>query len=206
MGLNIAGLTALSLVISGSFNACFAGCMDTDNKLWLTPSNQSIYDRLMALMACPADVDSDTGRQVDAVACNYFVAKGLNDLYGVNDFTSASNNGIWLTANQIADFVRSHPELWSDLGSASSQQTLADAAAGAAQNQPTIAVMKGDPHGHVAILLPGTLEPSTTWALNVPNSAAFSLNNVSKAYVFCRLSAAFSDPSQVEIYWRVKSQ
>ena len=190
----------------GTINASNAGCMDTDNQLWLSSSNKGTYDKLMSLMACPAEIDSDTGRQIDAVACNYFVSVALQRLYSISDFTPAANGGKWLNANQIAEYVRAHPDVWSDLGSGDSQQTLSDAEAGAELNQPTIAIMKGNPHGHVAIILPGKLQPSTTWGLNVPNSAAFSLNNVSKAYVFCRLSAAFSDPKQVEIYWRVKSQ
>ncbi len=90
------------------------------------------------------------------------------------------------------------------------QSVLNDAAAGAADAQPVIAIITGDPHGHVALVLPGQPAPSTTWKstagvpLKAPNSAAFSLNNINKAYVSCRLSAAFSDPSNVEIWWRLK--
>jgi len=87
-----------------------------------------------------------------------------------------------------------------------------DAAAGAENGQPVIATLVGDPHGHVALVLGGKLQQSTKWkspggvALKVPNSAAFSLDRVDKAYVFCRLSAAFSDPAQVELYTRLKQQ
>jgi hypothetical protein len=184
--------------------------MDTDNRFWInSPGQRATYDKLMQLMSCPADVDRDEGRQIDAVACNWFVAKGLKELYGVDDFAPGAQ-GKWLTANEIATWVRSHPDKWSKLGQANEQSTLNDAANGASNQQPIIAVMEGDPHGHVALVLQGGQQASTTWkdaagtALKVPNSAAFSLNNVSKAYVFCRLSAAFSDPSKVELYYRVK--
>ncbi|WP_426418095.1 hypothetical protein [Bradyrhizobium genosp. A] len=187
-----------------------AGCMDTDNKFWINaPGQQATYDKLMQLMSCPADVDDDEGRQIDAVACNWFVAKGLKELYDVADFTP-DTQGKWLSANEIAAWVRSHPDQWTKLGQANEQSTLNDAANGASNQQPILAVMEGDPHGHVALVLQGTLQASSTWKdsagtrLKVPNSAAFSLNNVSKAYVFCRLSAAFSDPSKVELYFRVK--
>ena len=196
-------IVSMILVLASS-HAVMAGCMDTDNQFWRGSDPDGNYGKLMQIMACPADADRDTGHQVDAVACNYFVAKGLQELYSVSDFIPSSNNGRWLTANEIANYVRTHSDRWTLLGNADKQQVLSDAAAGAAQRQPTIAVMKGDPHGHVAIILPGALHRSGNWKLNVPNSAAFSLDNVNKAYVFCRLSFAFSDPAQVEIYFRLK--
>ncbi|TKB20444.1 MAG: hypothetical protein E5V75_05090 [Mesorhizobium sp.] len=150
-----------------------------------------------------------TASQIDQVACNWFVAEGLKQLYGINDFAK-DTNGHWLTANEIADYVRAHTDTWSSLGVAKDQTVLQNAAAGAANGQAVIAVMTGGAHGHVAIVLSGDLQSSTTWKdaagqpLRVPNSAAFSLNHVDKAYVGCRLSAAFSDPSEVEIFWRLK--
>lgn len=179
-----------------------AGCMDTDNQYWKA-ADTATFNKLMSLMACPLDADSLSAPQIDSVACSYFVAKSLQLLYKVDDFTPATN-GKWLTADEIVKYVRAHTESWSRLGMASDQRVLADAAQGAANGQPVIATMVGDPHGHVALVLGGKLQQSTTWSMNVPNSAAFSLNNVNKAYVFCRLSAAFSKPSNVEIYWRDK--
>ncbi|MHA6879432.1 hypothetical protein [Ralstonia pseudosolanacearum] len=185
--------------------------MDTDNQFWRNEDTQQQYDQLMQLMACPVDSDQQTTAQVDAVACNYFVAKAVDTLYGVSDFSpSGGGAGAWLSANAIGDYVQTHKDTWSKLGNADNQQVLQDAASGAANGQPVIAVMKGNPHGHVALVLGGELKASTTWVsdtddnMRVPNSAAFSLEHVDKAYVFCRLSAAFTDPSNVEIYWRVK--
>jgi hypothetical protein len=180
-----------------------AGCMDTDNSFWLSASSQPTYDKLMSTMACPVDADQSTGTQVDAVACNYFVAKALDTLYGVKDFTP-DVSGHWLTADEIVAYVRSHSDSWAKLGMANDQGVLNDAANGAANGQPVIAAITGDPHGHVALVLGGDLKPSTNWKLNVPNSAAFKLADVDKAYVFCRLSFAFHSPDGVEIYWRVK--
>jgi hypothetical protein len=197
---------SLALLVLMAFAAtCVAraGCMDTDNQFWKS-SMRATYDKLMGLMTCPLDADAVTGVQVDSVACNYFVAKALNVLYGVNDFAPPTNGGRWLTANGIVAYVRSHTDVWSKLGNADSQGALQDAAAGAAMGQPVIATLAGDPHGHVALILGGALHQSSTWGLEVPNSAAFSLNDVNRAYVFCRLSFAFSSPSQVELYWREK--
>src|SRR5689334_185572 len=114
----------------------------------------------MGLMACPADVDNDTGRQIDQVACNWFVAEASKKLYDVDDFTKDAN-GHWLVANEIADFVRISKD-WSKLEMANSQSVLADASQGAGNGQPVIAVMQGNPHGHVALVLAGELKPSTT--------------------------------------------
>jgi hypothetical protein len=192
----------------------FAGCMDTDNQFWINnPGARPVYDKLMGLMTCPLDADKVTARLIDQVACNVFVAKALSNLYDVADFAPSNNNGAWLSANAIVGFVRTHTDLWSKLGLANEQSVLGNAAAGAAGGQPVIAAAEGDPHGHVALVLAGQLQTATKapWRdsagnqLKVPNSAAFSLNDVNKAYVFCRLSAAFADPSLVEIYWRVKN-
>lgn len=187
-----------------------AGCMDTDNKFWIDGAGQrAIYDKLMGLMTCPADVDKDEGRQIDAVACNWFVAKALSELYGVHDF-DPTTQGKWLNANEIVSWVRGHAELWTKVGQGNVQSVLDDAAARAANKQPVIATTQGDPHGHVAVVLGGSPHASTTWKdaqgkdLLAPNSAAFSLDNVAKAYVFCRLSAGFSRPADVEIYRRTK--
>jgi hypothetical protein len=208
MKLRTVSRTSAALLVLTS--TASAGCMDTDNQFWINgPGQRAIYDKLMSLMACPADVNKDEGRQIDAVAYNWFVAKGLSELYGVHDF-DPTTQGKWLNANEIVAWVRSHGNLWTKLGQANVQSILNDAAAGAANKQPIVATMQGDPHGHVALVLGGTPQSSTTWkdaqgnALRAPNSAAFSLDNVAKAYVFCRLSAGFSDPSKVELYFRVK--
>lgn len=176
-----------------------AGCMERDPALWrTTPAQRQLYDRLVPYLSCPDD--RRDGPLADRIACNYFAGRVLNDLYGVTDFRSG---GGWMTANNMLDHVRAHPARWSLLGKANSQSVLDEAARGAAQGQPVIALMRGSP-GHVAIILPGAPSPSTGWGLKAPNSAQFSLDNVDGAYVFCRLSYGFSDPSKVEIFWRVQ--
>lgn len=200
-----------SLLLLATATSTWAGCMDTDNAMWISADEQATRGRLLQLMACPLESDKQTASQIDHVACNWFVAEGLHKLYGVDDLTDTAN-GHWLTANEIANYVRSHTDTWSSLGLANVQSVLQEAAKGAANGQPVIAVMTGDPHGHVAIVLPGALQTATKAAwrdasgnqLKVPNSAAFSLDKVSMAYVGCRLSAGFSDPSKVELFWRPK--
>jgi hypothetical protein len=175
--------------------------MNTDALAWQTNETQrALYRRLVEYMACPSD-DPASGKLADRVACNYFVGKVLNDVYNITDFSVGPST--WLLANEVHRFV-SRDAKWSRLGSANVQSVLNDAAAGAANGHAVIAIASGAP-GHVALILPGQPKASASWGgLKVPNSAAFSLDNVDKAYVFCRLSYGFSDPSRVEIFWRVK--
>jgi hypothetical protein len=187
-----------------------AGCMDTENEFWLTTQAQKdLFNKLVGIMSCPVDADASTAVNVDAVSCNYFVGKALVTVYGVKDFAPEMNGGRWLTANEIIDSVRVRTDVWTKLGDGNDQNVLRNAAAGAA-TQPVIATMKGAQHGHVALVLPGELKSSSTWvkpdgaAMVVPNSAAFTLNDVNKAYIFCRLSRAFAEPDKVELYWRVR--
>lgn len=177
-------------------------CMNSDSAAWQTTDAQrKLYRDLMTYMSCPSD-DPASGRLADKVACNYFVGKVLNDVYRIPDFSAGP--GRWLLANQVHDYVTRHDDVWSRLGVANDQRVLDDAAAGASNGQAVIAVSRGSP-GHVALILPGQPKRSQSWGgLNAPNSASFSLGNVDKAYVFCRLSYAFADPSQVDIFWRVK--
>ncbi len=212
MGIQRIAMAVTLFSFSVSFGAsAYAGCMDDESKHWL-PSQRALYDKLMGLMTCPVDADNAEGRQVDAVGCNYFVAKALSEVYGVDDFTPDGHAGTWSTANEIADLVTKSPN-WSLLGPANDQSTLANAAQGAANGQPVIAVIASNPNGHVALVLPGKLMPSS-WKdgngkyMNVPNSAAFSLDEVSKAYVFCRLSKTFTNATKdgVKLYWRAKAE
>jgi hypothetical protein len=186
------------------FNQAVAGCMDTDTELWKTESSEQelTYQQLMELMACPVDSDAVSGSLSDQTACNYFIAMALNKLFKVNDFLPEGDK--WPTANEIAEYVETHDDKWEKLGRAEDQSVLNEAAAGAANGQPVIAVRQGADHGHVAIILPGELRYSSNWKMDVPNSASFLLGNVDKAYVFCRLSFAFHEPDDVEIYWRLK--
>ncbi|MCJ9690502.1 hypothetical protein MOV76_02400 [Rhizobium sp. PRIMUS64] len=192
---------ALSVGFCSQVAAAPGDCMNTDPEGWKTNAEQkALYDKLVQYMSCPTD-DPASGLLADKVACNYFVGKVLAEIYGINDFSTGA--GTWLLANQMLDYVASHTETWSKLGKANSQAVLNDAAQGAGNQQPVLALMPGDP-GHVAIILPGSPKVSSAWKLKAPNSAAFSLGHVENAYVFCRLSFAFSDPSQVDIYWRLK--
>jgi hypothetical protein len=136
--------------------------------------------------------------------CNVFLAKALKLLFGIADFELPGVPDEFLVANDIARYVAAHPDQWTLLGSASSQAALDRAQTYANLNTPVIAVYISDPHGHVAVVLPGSLEYSGHWNLHVPNSASEFLNRPHKSYVGLRLSNAFqaSDLPKVKLYTR----
>ena len=136
--------------------------------------------------------------------CNVFLAKALKLLFGIADFELPGLPDGFLAANEIARYVATHPEEWTLLGSASSQGALDKAQTYANLNTPVIAVYVSDPHGHVAVVLPGSLEYSVQWNLHAPNSASGFLDRPHKSYVGLRLSNAFqaSDLPKVKLYTR----
>lgn len=136
--------------------------------------------------------------------CNVFLAKALKLLFGIEDFAFPGLPGQFLGANEIGQYVAAHPELWTLLGPASSQVALERAQAYANLNTPVIAVYISAPHGHVAVVLPGSLQFSGQWNLHAPNSASVFLNRPHKSYVGLMLSNAFqaSELPRVKIYTR----
>ncbi len=136
--------------------------------------------------------------------CNVFLAKALKLLFGIADFELPGVPDEFLVANDIARYVANHPDEWTLLGPASSQGALDRAQTYANLNAPVIAVYVSDPHGHVAVVLPGSLEYSGHWNMHAPNSASVFLNKPHKSYVGLRLSNAFqaSDLPKVKLYMR----
>jgi hypothetical protein len=144
-------------------------------------------------------------RALDASsACNVFLAKALKLLFGIADFDSPDLPGGFLAANEIVEYVAAHPEQWTLLGPASSQDALERAQEYANLNTPVIAVYASAPHGHVAVVLPGSLRYSGQWNLHTPNSASVFLNRPYKSYVGQMLSNAFkaSHLPSVKLYSR----
>jgi len=152
---------------------------------------------LHEFMACKSPID-------DKSPCNVFVSRALARVYGIHDFESANNGTGHLSANQIADKLAAPGSNWTKLGNAGDQAVLEQAQGYANLKKAVIAVYKGEGHGHVAIILPGKSVASSAWALKVPNSASFPLDEPQKAYIGKPLSNAFgaSKKSVVLIYGR----
>ena len=126
-------------------------------------------------LACHESID-------DRAPCNYFVGKALSRIYQINDFQGVTT-GSWLSANQISSYVSQNPNKWKLIGSASDQNSLAQAQADANAGAAIIAILENNPNGHVALILPGKLLHSNSWNLSVPNSASFFLDRPLDSYV-----------------------
>ncbi|WP_156965382.1 hypothetical protein [Paracoccus sphaerophysae] len=196
------------LVFGGAGAAQAENCMESDPTYWSSENRLPIYEDLMTLMACQANATPVEGQKLnDTSACNWFLTRALERAYGVTDFVP-EDDAQWISANEIVQRVRSS-DMWTKLGNASDQNVLIEAAEGARNGQPVIAVRAGDPHGHVALVLAGPLSRSSSWDLDVPNSASFTYSPdkiVDKAYVGCKLSYAFGSKDGVEIFWRLKAR
>lgn len=133
--------------------------------------------------------------------CNTFLSQALKRVYNINDFDRAG--GGFLTANEMADYVKIHTDKWTELGDASSQQALKEAQGYANIRKAVIAIQQNpDGHGHVVLIVPGILQKSGSWNLDCPNSASFFLNQPAKSYVSRHLGFAFAKPTGVKIYGR----
>jgi hypothetical protein len=147
---------------------------------------------LHEFMTCQSPID-------DVSPCNRFVGRALKRIYNIDDFTKP--NGEFMTANEIAGAVAASGN-WTKLGNASDQKALNEAQGYANVKKAIIAVSSGSPHGHVAIILPGSQTQSGSWGLKVPNSASFFLNKPDKSYIGKPLSFAWTTPNGVSIYGR----
>ena len=153
----------------------------------------------------------------ERTACNVFVAKALDLLYGVTDFGGAGKG--YFVANEIATGMSQPGNRasmgWSLIGKGDDQAALVQAQTLANAGLAVIAVREGRPKanatgpttlgpGHVVLILPGTLEKYAAtepggakhdWGnLQTPNSASQFLDRADKMYLGCPLSSAWRKP------------
>jgi len=183
----------LGLICQNGFSATFD--LECENTPCFPSEKAESISQLFQFKSCEGPID-------DRSPCNYFLAEALELLYGVKDFSTGNQNSPYKTANDIARFVKDNPDKWEALGKAEQQKNLNRAAELANQGKAVIAVKSSTTIGHVAIILPGTLEMSGSWKLKVPCSASFFLDKPLKSYVGCKLSYAFTKPKEVLLYVR----
>lgn len=128
-------------------------------------------------------------------ACNYFVGRVLETLYNVRDFepTNPSPAAPYMEANNIGTALQAGilPG-WTLVGAADNQDVLNQAKTYADQNLLVVAVYVNPAgHGHIALIGPGPMQPSTLWGLSTPVSASFFLNKPLKDYLGKPLACAF---------------
>lgn len=123
--------------------------------------------------------------------CTKLQGETLNTVYKVNDFFS-QKAGRYMTVSELAGFLKQNGS-WTALGPAYLQETLTQAQQAANENKAVVAVYQNaSAVGHVALILPGELEASGSWGLNVPSTASFFLPEPGRSFVGKGLSFAFT--------------
>ncbi len=145
---------------------------------------QALSGDLEQFNACDHSVVNDIN------TCNMFIGKSLNTVYKINDFYSKSQ-GRYMLVGEI-ESVLEDSKRWTMLGYGYEQQVLSKAQALANHRKAVIAIyINENDLGHLALVLPGELQPSGSWGFQVPNSSAFFMNDPGKSYINKGLSYSF---------------
>lgn len=123
--------------------------------------------------------------------CSDAQGESLNTVYKINDFYS-SKTGRHMTVSEVTSFLKQASN-WTPLGPAYEQATLKQAQQLANEKKAVVAVYQNAAsRGHVALIIPGDLEPSGSWGLSVPKTASFFLPDPSRSFINKGLSFAFT--------------
>jgi hypothetical protein len=152
----------------------------TLNTNWNNDLNKSLQE----FMDC-----KNTGK--DNQECVKYVGESLQTVYKVNDFYSPQL-GRHMMINEIVEYLGDSKQ-WTKIGQGYEQAALAEAQSNANAKKAVIAVyMNASGAGHIALILPGDLQRSGSWGLDVPNSVSFLMMEPQRSYVGKGLSYAFA--------------
>lgn len=122
--------------------------------------------------------------------CVQYMGESLKKIYKVNDFYS-TKAGRYMTASEISSYLK-ESDKWRLIGPSYDQKNLSTAQDMANAGKPVVAVyMNSAGIGHVVVITPGSLQPSGSWGLNVPNVVSFFPSQPEKSFVDKGLSFAF---------------
>ena len=134
----------------------------------------------------------------DQSPCNTFAARGLESIYRVSDFKTATG---YFSANAIWDYVNASSD-WVSLGGVFNEDNNLCAQAMANQAAPVIAVRKAPGNGHIALVIPGDPERSGSWNMLAAYSASFLFHHPDQAYVGGPLSKAYTkDDAKTAVFF-----
>jgi hypothetical protein len=136
--------------------------------------------------------------------CAGYTGKALNTLYKVNDFF-LQEAGRYMTASEIRQYLQ-ESEGWENFGHPYDQKILDKAQQHANSKKAVVAVYQNAQGiGHVVVITPGSLQPSGSWGLKVPNAASFFATDPHRSFVDKALSFAFAKAMlrDVTIYGRL---
>jgi len=175
-------------------------CEQSDTAYWnQSPEYQRVENQLGQLFKCVDTSDPNEYTLRDRTACNWFVGRAMEVIYNNNAFKSGDG---YLTANQIAKSLTENSIAgWEKIGAANNLDDLTLAGSKAELGNAVIAAWANDAgHGHVSLIMPGGLAHSGGWGLDVPNSANMSVDDISRAYIGCRLSWGFSSSKKDRVF------
>ena len=123
-------------------------------------------------------------------SCNDFIGETLKTIYRVNDFYSVAN-GRYMLVSEIYAYLQ-NSKRWTLLGKAYEQEALSSAQKLANEKKAVVAIYLNESNvGQLAYILPGGLQPSGTWGFQVPNSAAYFMDEPANSYTNKGLSYSF---------------
>lgn len=136
-------------------------------------------------------------------SCNKYIGETLQSLYHLSDFYS-TERGRYMLAGEIHNYVQNSAR-WIYLGKGYEQKALTKAQQRANERKAVVAVYRNAAaEGHVAYILPGELQASGSWNLQVPNSAAYFIDQPERSYSQKGLSYSFSRNLLVSVDLYVK--
>lgn len=187
-------------------------CEDRPNSPQRTQAETNAIAKLAPLQQCKTLID-------DRTACNVFLGRALELLFGNKDFKTGG--GGYMLANDIASGLENTAAAlgWSKIGVATDQGALNSAQTLANDGKPVVAAKKGRQvdgapiAGHVVLIIPGTAQrydfddtvkgkvvPFRWGKLITPNSASFFLDRPDKFFLGCPLSATWQAPDGIGLY------
>ncbi len=180
-------MTALTMLYCSSLYA------QRIDKNWNSKLNASIAQ----FRACENTTEAGVN------SCNQYIGKTLKVLYQLNDFYSKENDR-YMLAGEMQDYLQ-HSNRWVFLGKGYEQEALTKAQQRANEKKAVVAVYRdASGEGHLAYILPGELQTSGSWRLQVPNSAAYFIDQPERSYSHKALSYSFprSSIQSVSLYVR----
>lgn len=137
-------------------------------------------------------------------ACSDYVGESLRKVYNINDFYSSVEKR-YLRSSEISELIRKDDN-WTLLGRSFEQSALEEAQKNANAKKAVVAVyMTESGVGHVVLIIPGSLTPSGSWGLKVPNAASFSAADPQKSFVDKGLSFAFTKNMMKDVFLYVRN-
>ena len=189
---SILGVLLLASVIV--FNSCSDRrtnftTLNEDGDIVVSDASLDILENLMEdYIECKENETEDK-------ECNHFTAEAICRFYEIDDFEA---DGGYVSYREIKDIVTLNGGTWEPIGLADDQANL-DAAQNHANNGTATIAFDPTKTNHVAIILPGSTQKSSSWDLDVPNSASFFVHKAD-GYVNKALSYSFRSSEGIILY------